>query len=328
MKDDKYILDKLVCINKPLLILAGPGMGKTHALAYKIKHLVKDKRVGKDEITVITFTREATINMRKEISREGDETYIEPERQPSVIWTMHKLCHRILKRYFQKLGLNKDFKIIPSQNLKEILLKDCAQIVGGKRKDALEAITCRQEGKCNKTLNLKCIICSKYIELIRSFNYIDHDDQILLACKLLRENEYILKNEQYGAKYLLVDEYQDFNYAQWELIRLLSKGNTDNLFVAGDDYQSIYGFRGGNPEYIRNFSNDYAPNAVVQPLLTSWRCPPNILKGAFHMVQKYEAILENHTCNPRNPEKLFKKSIQKYLEIPVNRTMSVENGCN
>jgi DNA helicase-2/ATP-dependent DNA helicase PcrA len=287
MKDDKYILDKLVRINKPLLILAGPGMGKTHALAYKMKYLIKEEEVGKDEITVITFTNEAAINMRKKISLEGDETYIEPERQPSVICTMHKLCHGIIKNYYSKVGLNKGFKVVPSQNLKEILIKDCAQIVGGKRKDGEETIICRQRGKCDETFCLKCIICSQYTELMRRFNYIDHDDQISLASKLLREDEYILKKEQRGAKYLLVDEYQDINYAQWELIKLLSKGNTDNLLVVGDDYQSIYGFRGGDPEYIRNFGNDYAPDAVIQHLLTSWRCPPNILKGAFYMVHKY-----------------------------------------
>ena len=108
MKDDKYILDELVRLNKPLLILAGPGMGKTHALAYRIKHLVKDEKVGKDEITVITFTNEATINMRKKISTEGDETYIEPERQPSAIWTMHKLCHGIITHSLYLLTPSQD----------------------------------------------------------------------------------------------------------------------------------------------------------------------------------------------------------------------------
>ncbi len=287
MKDDESILDELVCINKPLLILAGPGMGKTHALAYKMKYLVKEKEVAKDEITVITFTNEAAINMRKKISMEGDETYIEPERQPSVIWTMHKLCHGILRIYYSKAGLSKGFKVLPSQKLKEILIKDCAQIVGAKRKDAAETITCRQISKCDETFYLKCVICSKYQELMRGFNYIDHDDQILLTCELLRKNEGILRKIHQGTKYLLVDEYQDINYAQWELIKLLSKGNANNLFVVGDDYQSIYGFRGGDPKFIRNFRNDYTQNAVVRHLPKNWRCPPNILKGAFHMVQKY-----------------------------------------
>jgi DNA helicase-2/ATP-dependent DNA helicase PcrA len=103
----------------------------------------------------------------------------------------------------------------------------------------------------------------------------------------LKENEDILRDEQQKATYLLVDEYQDINYSQWELIKLLSGGNPDNLFIVGDDYQSIYSFRGGDPKYIRSFVNDYAPNGIVRKLTKCYRCPPNIFKGAFQMVQKY-----------------------------------------
>lgn len=315
MENSKKILNELVCIDKPLLILAGPGMGKTHTLAFKMKYLIEDKKADKDEITVITFTNEAAINMRKKISSEGDdETYIAPEKQPSAIWTMHKLCHGILKKYYLSAELNKDFKILPSQNLKGILMKDCAQIVGGKRNDADETIICRQKGKCDKSLDLKCVICSQYEELMRRFNYIDHDDQISLACRLLKKNDGILRKIQQGTRYLLVDEYQDINYAQWELIKLLSKGNTKNLFVVGDDYQSIYSFRGGNPKFIRNFHVDYAPDAVVRHLYKNWRCPPNILYGAFHMVQKYNggdvSILKKFTFKSKSYTKIkVKESI-------------------
>jgi len=285
------ILDEIVRINKPVLILAGPGMGKTYALAYKIKYLVKDndgKKIKPDEVTVIAFTNEAAVNMREKISMEGDKNvYIEQELRPSVICTMHKLGHRIIKDNHSKLGLKKDFKVLSSGYLKEVLIQDCSQIIGAKRKDAKETIICRQEGKCVEMDSLKCKICYEYTNLLRRFNYIDHDDQILLTCKLLREDKNILKNEQCRAKYLLVDEYQDINYAQWELIKLLSEGKTETLFVVGDDYQSIYGFRGGSPKYIRNFNNDYAPNAEVRQLIRCHRCPPNLFKGAFYMVEKY-----------------------------------------
>lgn len=288
-KNDNTLLEELVRINKPLLILAGPGTGKTHALAYKMRHLVKKESVPKDEIAVITFTNEAAISMRKKISSEGnDDTYIEPELQPSAIWTMHKFCNNIIRDYNSELGLDKEVDVIQSQTLKDILIKDSAQlVVGAKRRDGNNTKLCRQKGECNKNADLKCKICSQYDQLKRECNIIDHDDQIFLACKLLRENSQILKKTQRGAKYLLVDEYQDINYAQWELIKLLSKGNTNNLFVVGDDYQSIYSFRGGDPKYIRNFEEDYKPDAVVKHLLKSWRCPKNILKGAFHMVHKY-----------------------------------------
>ncbi|MCK4250374.1 ATP-dependent helicase, partial [candidate division WOR-3 bacterium] len=119
------------------------------------------------------------------------------------------------------------------------------------------------------------------------FNYIDHDDQILLTCEVLKKETNALENEQRKTRYLLVDEYQDINYAQWELIQLLSRANTKNLFVVGDKYQSIYGFRGGSPEYIENFERDYASKAVSCKLTRSFRCPPNIFKGAYHLVQRY-----------------------------------------
>lgn len=285
------ILDEIVRVDKPVLILAGPGMGKTYALGYKIKYLIKDnggKKVEPSEIAVITFTNEAAINMRKRISLEDDKKlYIEPELQPSVICTMHKLGHRIIKDNPSKLGLTKDFKVLSSGYLKEVISKDCAQIIGAERKYAIQTIKCRQEGKCLKNNSLKCKICDEYTNLLRKFNYIDHDDQILLACKLLREDKTILKKEQCKTKYLLVDEYQDINFAQWELIKLLSEGQTKNLFVVGDDYQSIYSFRGGSPKYIKNFKNDYAPSAEVIQLIKCHRCPPNIFKGAFYMVEKY-----------------------------------------
>lgn len=290
------LLDELVRINKPLLILAGPGMGKTQALAFKIKYLVKDLKVDKNEITVITFTNEAAINMRKRISSEG-RTYVEPESQPKAICTMHKLCNDIIKNSLSKLELTSSPKVLPSQYLKKILMSDCAQIVGGKREDSKKTLLCRQMGKCDKTESLKCTICSAYEDLLRKFNYIDYDDQLLLACKLLKENESILRKEQCRAKYLLVDEYQDINFAQWELIKFLSEGNTKNLFVVGDDYQSIYAFRGGDPKYIRDFKNDYEPDAEVRYLLTSYRCPPNIFKGAFCMVYKYNRGDKNRVKN-------------------------------
>jgi len=287
VKDEQ--VDDLVQIRKPLLVLAGPGMGKTYALAYKINYLVKVEKICPDNITVISFTNEAATNMRKRIStkRHGNRIYVEQELQPSVICTMHKLSHRIIKDNYKKVGLKNRFKVLPTNNLREVLSADCAQIVGAKRKDAKQTIICRQKGKCEREDSLKCRICDEYKSLLRKFNYIDHDDQLFLACKLLKENGSVLGAEQQKIEHLLVDEYQDINYSQWELIKLLSGENPDKLFVVGDDYQSIYGFRGGDPKYIRNFAKDYAPNGIVRNLTENWRCPPNIFKGAFCMVQRY-----------------------------------------
>ncbi len=290
----KKILDELVQIDKPLLVLAGPGMGKTYALAYKMKHLVYQKKVDPSQIMVITFTNEAANNMRKRISlQDQKDIYVEQSLQPSVICTMHKLGNRIIRDNYSKFGLNRKFEVLSSGYLRQILLADCAQIVGANRKDAQETMTCRQNGYCSKNDGLKCKICDEYEKTLRKFGRIDHDDQLLLPCKLLREDGTILQRERQKAKYLLVDEYQDINHAQWELIKLLSGDKPRNLFVVGDDYQSIYGFRGGDPKYIRDFEKDYGPHCIVRPLTISRRCPSNIFKGAFRMAQKYNGGYED-----------------------------------
>jgi DNA helicase-2/ATP-dependent DNA helicase PcrA len=203
---------------------------------------------------------------------------------------MHQFGYSIVRDNYSRLGFKQNLQTLPSGNLKEIIMKDCAQIIGTKRKNVKETIKCRQEGKCiNVEDNLKCKICTEYRKLLKKFSYIDYDDQILLACKLLEDHKDILKKVHNKVEYLLVDEYQDINYAQWKLIKLLSEGKTENLFVVGDGDQSIYGFRGGNTKYIKNFKDDYAPNSEIKYLTTNYRCPLNIYKGSFYMVRKYNS---------------------------------------
>ena len=310
---EKNILDEIVEINKPILIIAGPGMGKTYTLAYKMRYLVMEKKNNPEKIIVITFTNEAAINMRKRISIENDKkVFINSELQPSIICTIHGFANRIVKKNYLKLGYRKNPTTLPSSGIGELLIRDCAQIIGSKRKDADNTIKCRQEGKCiTKEESIKCKICFEYQKLLRRFNYIDFDEQIFLACKLLEEEPDILPKIHKNMEYLLVDEYQDINYAQCKLIKLLCKGKEEKLFAVGDSYQSIYSFRGGNPEYIDNFDIDYAPNSEIRHLTYNYRCPKNIFLGAFSMVQNY------NKCNNDNfIEKLqFEKDVSTRIKL-------------
>jgi len=309
----KNILDEIVKINKPILIIAGPGMGKTYTLAYKMRYLVMEKNINPKKIIVITFTNEAAINMRKRISIINDKNvYINSELQPSIISTIHGFANRIVKKNYRKLEYGKHPNILPSNVLRELLIRDCAQIIGLQRKDANKTIKCRQEGKCIKNeKNIKCKICFEYQKLLKRFNYIDFDEQIFLACKLLEEEPDILPKIHKNMEYLLVDEYQDINYAQCKLIKLLCKGREEKLFAVGDSYQSIYSFRGGNPEYINNFHIDYAPNSVIRYLTYNYRCPKNIYLGAFSMVQHY-----NNYNNGNSIEKLqFEKNVPTRIKL-------------
>ncbi len=273
----------------PILLLAGPGTGKTHQLALEIKHLVDEDESNRDKITVITFTDEAAKNMKYRLSDEEEpDVFLKPDVQPTHISTMHSLGYRIIRENHDKLGLPKDIKVLPLPPLLSIMLEDAAQLIGLDRKTARDTEMCRRKGDCTKDPGSnKCRICEKYKELLKSCNAIDHDDQIMMANHLLQLESDILKKEQAKARYLLVDEYQDINAAQFKLISLLTKNQTDGLFVVGDDDQSIYNFRGGTPFFIRNFVKHYK-DAKIKAKDTCFRCPPYIFRGALEVVMKFD----------------------------------------
>jgi len=273
----------------PALLLAGPGTGKTQALAKRIKFLVEDSKVPPGQITVITFTAPAASNMHDRISDSSrPDTYIDLDLHPDRISTMHSLGHSIIKEKVSDLGLLDNIAVLFSDDLKNIIAADAAQLEGFARKDGKEAMQCRQIGRCAPSTDKKCKICALYKSILRSCSAIDHDDQILLACEVLRKHADICDKYKTQCKHLLVDEYQDINAGQFELIKLLTEGQTEGLFVVGDDDQSIYSWRGGSPEFIRTFKAHFGKDATVEALRKSFRCRPPVLEGAIAVVTKYD----------------------------------------
>jgi len=274
----------------PVLLLAGPGTGKTHSLALRVKWLVETKGVSPDDITLITFTGEAARNMCERLSdSEKRDVYLTKEHQPSVICTMHSLGQRIITECPARFGLNDSFRLVTSKVVREILFGDAAQLSGAQRtagEEADRAKRCASVGASSQEVRN---IVGHYDGLLRACNAIDYDDQILLACKALRTDEQLRQQYQARAKHLLVDEYQDINAAQCELIRLLSAAHRTGLFVVGDDDQSIYSFRGGSPEYIRRFKDDFGSAAHIDELDLSRRCRENVLRSALAVVEGFSA---------------------------------------
>lgn len=272
----------------PVLLLAGPGTGKTHRLGKRIKYLIDEKGISSEEITVITFTAAAAKNMRDRISDEArPELYIEPRQQPKNICTMHSLGFRILQDELAALKFNCE-SVVTSPELQRLLCEDGAQIIGLTRSQAEETTTCRRLGNCERAEQDKCAICREYKQLLRACSAIDYDDQILLTCSVLRRHPDLLEKYQAQCRHLLVDEYQDINWAQFDLIRLLSQRHPDGLFVVGDDDQSIYSWRGGSPEFIRRFKEDFGDMAKVKALKESFRCHPHILEGATCVISSFD----------------------------------------
>ena len=270
----------------PILVLAGPGSGKTYMLADRIKRLLSAS-VLKDKITVLTFGKDASRNMIDTLMDPNGAFKLKFNDLP-VISTMHSLGFKIIQEKPRKVGLLKtNLNVQTNDSVKSLMFRDAAYVIGLDNAVSKEAIKCKQDGDCSIDLEKnKCKCCKKYRELMSKCNYVDFDDQILFACDILENNSDILEKYQQQAFHLLVDEYQDINAAQFRLIKLLSRENRNGLFVVGDDAQSIYSFRGGEPKFILNFENDF-DNAQTTTLKVSRRCHKKIMDDAFTVLETY-----------------------------------------
>jgi DNA helicase II / ATP-dependent DNA helicase PcrA len=270
----------------PILLLAGPGTGKTWQLAMRVKYLVEEQGISPGEIGIITFTTEAARNMRERLAK--DDIALPPDRVPSLICTMHSLGNSIVGSSPELFGLPEDYGVVHEDPPRVVLLQDAASIAGFDRNLWRLADGCRKNGACQvDDESPQCKICREYKVLLRKCSSVDYDDQILLACEVLTCQQDLLAQWQGRARYLLVDEYQDINEAQCQLIQLLSAGHRQGLFAVGDDDQSIYSFRGGNPKYIRDFERYFGGASKIGRLSKSWRCPEHILMGAKAVVAAY-----------------------------------------
>ena len=268
----------------PVLILSGPGTGKTYQLGLRVKFLIEKLKANPNEITIITFTKEAARNMREKLSNE--EINIPKEKHPEIISTMHSLGNSIIRSKPEKFEIDNNFEILHEDFPRKVLLKDAANIASFRRSKWWDVSECRKKGNCVEDIKEeKCKICKEYKRILRKCSYIDYDDQIMLACEILKEDGEVSSDWRSKTRYLLVDEYQDINQAQCELIQLLTRNQTDGLFAVGDDDQSIYSFRGGNPKYICEFEKYYGKNYKLGRLSKSWRCSEHILKGARTIIK-------------------------------------------
>jgi len=274
----------------PILCLAGPGTGKTYQLTHRVKFLIDEKGVDPKQIAVITFTKEAAASMRTKLSKKQEDGsfFLKPEEWPGIISTMHSLGNSIICSKPGTLGIKGEPKVLSAQQHRELLLKDASHLVGLDRSDWGLADDCRKRGGCSpEEGNKKCRICSAYEDILNRCSVVDYDDQIIRAIKVLKSDENLRREWQSKTAHLLIDEFQDINQGQYELIKILSKDQLEGLFAVGDDDQSIYQFRGGDPKYIQEFSDRFGPKARVYPLGVSYRCPQHILMGARSVIEHY-----------------------------------------
>ena len=278
-----------VChFNGPLLILAGAGSGKTRVLTNRIAWLIEEKGINPWNIMAITFTNKAAGEMRERVDRMvgfGAES----------VWvaTFHSTCVRILRRYIERLGYAGNFTIYDADDQKTLMKDVCKQLkidtkvykeralLGAisSAKDELigpEEYVLQTQGDFNKIKIAQ--VYGEYQRQLKQNNALDFDDLICKTVELFRACPDVLEQYQEKFRYIMVDEYQDTNTAQFQLVSLLA-ARYRNLCVVGDDDQSIYKFRGANIGNILNFEKIF-PDAKVIKLEQNYRSTKNILKAA------------------------------------------------
>lgn len=276
-----------------LLILAGAGSGKTRVLTHRIAHLIKDKGVYPSSILAITFTNKAAREMK-----ERTEKLLGDESVDIWISTFHSTCVRILRRDIEKLGYGRSFVIFDSAD-QQTVIKEClkelnlneknfpcreVQAVIGRAKDELiEPEVYTRANASDFRLGKIAKIYELYQKKLKNCNALDFDDIIMLTIKLFLDNPPVLQYYQRKFRYILVDEYQDTNTAQYTLISLLAQGYR-NLCVVGDDDQSIYGFRGANIRNILDFEKEFKGCRVVK-LEQNYRSTKTILNAANNVIK-------------------------------------------
>ncbi len=278
--------DIVIEMRRPTLVLAGPGAGKTYLLGDRVKRLL-GAGVDHDTITLLTFGKDASQNMLNKLLDPNNGFGLKYDQRPHVS-TLHSLGYEIVNTKPGAVGLRKtNLRVQSESSVSKLLFRDAALSAGLSEEDAKAARDCKACGDCKPTENeSKCFVCRGYWDIMSKCNYLDFDDQVLFACRILEEDPVLLADYRKKCRHLLVDEYQDINAAQFRLIELLSKTNLDGLFVVGDDAQSIYSFRGATPKFILGFIDDFT-DAWSAPLAYSRRCHEGILGRAQSGLKKH-----------------------------------------
>ncbi len=271
----------------PLMVLAGPGSGKTLVITYRVKWLIENAGVHPSNILVITFTRAAAEEMKKRFF-----TFDGMENAPVTFGTFHSIFFMILRyayrytagniiredvkrRYIKEMTENMELEIEDEKEFLSGIINEISYVKG-----EMMSLSYYHSSNCSDELFAQ--IYEGYERRLREENLIDFDDMLVFCYELLKERKDILAMWQQKFQYILIDEFQDINKVQYEIVRMLA-GKGDHLFIVGDDDQSIYRFRGARPEIMLGFEKDY-PDAKKVILNTNYRCSAEIVDSAEHLI--------------------------------------------
>jgi DNA helicase II / ATP-dependent DNA helicase PcrA len=277
----------------PLLIMAGAGSGKTRVLTHRIAYLISEKGVPHWSILAITFTNKAAREMKDRVA-----SIIGPGAEEMWISTFHSMCVRILRRDIDRIGFNRNFTILDSGDQQTVLKRiikemnldpkkfDARSMLGSISSAKNELKTAAEFGKSANGFYEETVfeVYKRYEKELRRNQSLDFDDLIMTTIRLFEQVPEVLEYYQRRFRYIMVDEYQDTNRAQYKLVQMMADRHK-NLCVVGDSDQSIYRWRGADIQNILSFEKDY-DNAAVVMLEQNYRSTKRILNAANAVIDK------------------------------------------
>jgi DNA helicase-2/ATP-dependent DNA helicase PcrA len=291
--------EALKYVDGPLLVLAGAGSGKTKVITHKYAYLVKNRKTPSDSILTVTFTNKAAREMKTRI-----RDLVNKDIKHAWIGTLHSQCSRILRKEIKNIGYGTDFSVYDEDDrcslirhiLKEFKIYEALYKGVASRINFLKASLIGPEDFLSSGDGFGfdeklAKVYVRYQDEMKRSNALDFDDLIMLTVKLFTDIPEILEKYRKVFPYVLVDEFQDLNYSQYQLVKLLSALN-GNICAVGDDDQSIYRFRGAEVKHILNFEKDFPGTRVVR-LEKNYRSTQNILDVSHAVI----------SVNPHRKEK-------------------------
>lgn len=281
-------------VDGPVLIMAGPGSGKTRTLTHRIAYLLQERGVAPWSILAVTFTNKAAKEMRDRLER-----LVGAVARDLTVGTFHNFCVRVLRQHGYHLGLDRSFTIYDTDDQLGVIKAAMKELDLDVKQHSPRAILSRISAAKSVRANpddfraqvetygdeIVARVYPVYQRLLRTYQGLDFDDLLNQTVDLFQYLPEILSRYQQRYRYIMVDEYQDTNHVQYSLIHLLADGPDANLCVVGDEDQSIYRFRGADITNIRNFKRDY-PNATTIFLEQNYRSTQPILEAAMGVIKE------------------------------------------
>lgn len=321
-------------LSGPMMVLAGPGSGKTSVIVERTAYMTTEGGISPSNILVVTFSRVAAKEMKERFLNFTGQEYT-----PITFGTFHGVFYGILKQAYGFTAAN-----ILSEEEKSAILRELALNHGGElaeEGDFSEEVAKEISVVKGNRISLEYYYSSccpdevfrqiyrEYVKTCQARRKLDFDDMILYCYDLFDKRKDILAAWQNKFQYILVDEFQDINQLQYDIVKLLAKPQ-DNLFIVGDDDQSIYHFRGARPEIMLNFTKDY-PEAETVTLDVIYRCSKRILSSAMQVIGTNKKRFQKHLQTP-NPEgdpvkiREFENPREEYLEVVSELRARLEQG--